>query len=123
MLSLVPGPGMEMSIVSEVQAWLLALDRGEYAKSWETAAESFHTVVTKEQWMERSEQVRKPLGAVISRKVSETRRMTTFPGLPDGSYFEVKFDSSFAGLKSAVETVTFALEKDGQWKAAGYFIR
>jgi hypothetical protein len=28
-----------------------------------------------------------------------------------------------AAGKSAIETVTFMLEKDGHWKAAGYFIK
>ena len=35
----------------------------------------------------------------------------------------MRFDTSFANKKSAVETVTFRLEKDGHWKSAGYFIK
>jgi hypothetical protein len=34
----------------------------------------------------------------------------------------MQFQASFANKKSAVETVTFMLEKDGQWRAAEYFI-
>lgn len=78
--------------------------------------------MTKEEWVAKSEQIRKTLGAVISRKLGASQQMASFPGLPDGSYFEVKFDSSFAGLKAAVETVSFSLEKDGQWKAVAYLI-
>jgi hypothetical protein len=35
----------------------------------------------------------------------------------------MQFNASFANKKSATETVTFMLEKDGQWRAAGYFIK
>jgi hypothetical protein len=35
----------------------------------------------------------------------------------------MQFDTSFANKKSAVETVTFMQEKDGNWKAAGYYIK
>jgi hypothetical protein len=34
----------------------------------------------------------------------------------------MQFETSFANKKSAIETVTFMQEKDGQWKSAGYFI-
>jgi hypothetical protein len=35
----------------------------------------------------------------------------------------MQFDTSFENKKSAVETVTFMREKDGTWKAAGYYIK
>jgi hypothetical protein len=49
--------------------------------------------------------------------------MTELPGAPDGQYVVMQFETSFANKKSAIETVTFMLEKDGQWKSAGYFIK
>jgi hypothetical protein len=48
--------------------------------------------------------------------------MSTLPGMADGPYFVEKFDTFFAEMPVAVETVTFVLEKDGQWKAASYLI-
>jgi hypothetical protein len=69
------------------------------------------------------ETVRKPLGKLTSRKVNKTQSATSLPGAPDGQYVVVQFDTVFANQPSAVETVTFMLEKDGQWRAAGYFIK
>jgi len=43
--------------------------------------------------------------------------------MPDGSYFIAQFETSFAALTNAVETVEFSLEKDGQWRAISYLIR
>jgi len=35
----------------------------------------------------------------------------------------MQFDTSFINKKDAVETVTFMQEKNGKWKAAGYYIK
>ncbi len=40
----------------------------------------------------------------------------------DGQYVVV-YESSFEHKKSAIEAVTPSLDKDGQWKVSGYFIR
>lgn len=66
---------------------------------------------------------RKPLGGLESRHLDSAQFATDLPGAPDGKYVVMKFDTSFANKKSAIETVTFMLEKDGQWKVAGYFIK
>ena len=42
---------------------------------------------------------------------------------PDGNYVVMQYDTNFSNKKSAVETVTFMEEKDGKWKAAGYYIK
>ncbi len=117
------GKSGRSAVAIAAKEWLSVIDAGDYAQSWEDAAESFHRAVTKEQWVEKSEQVRKPLGEVISRKLAESRQMTTFPGLPQGAYFETQFDTSFAGLKQAKETLTFSQEKSGQWRVIGYLIK
>jgi hypothetical protein len=69
------------------------------------------------------ETFRKPLGNLISRKVKSTQFRKEMPGAPDGEYVGMQFTTSFAGKKTAIETVTFMLEKDDHWKAAGYFIK
>ena len=66
---------------------------------------------------------RKPLGSLVSRKLSNERSTKSLPGAPDGNYVVMQFDTSFSNKKSAVETVTFVQEKDGKWKAAGYYIK
>jgi len=35
----------------------------------------------------------------------------------------MQFATRFEHKQTAVETVTFMQEKDGQWKAAGYYIK
>ena len=105
-----------------VNAWLALMDAGDYAKGWATASEVFRKVVGQEKWVTMSHSVRQPLGAVISRKQTSTEKISSLPGMADGPYFVEKFDTSFAGMSAATETVTFVLEKGGQWKAAAYLI-
>ena len=112
----------EPNSTKTVEAWLAMLDQGDYARSWEEAGESFRQAVTKDAWVATAKQVRQPLGNLISRKVKTTQQTDKLPDMPAGSYFVAVFDTSFAGLKSAAETVIFAKEKKGQWKAAGYLI-
>jgi serine/threonine protein kinase/tetratricopeptide (TPR) repeat protein len=109
--------------IEPAQAWLRDIDAGNYAPSWTNAAQSFQSAISSEKWMESLKQARKPLGSLGSRKVISAEEMSSLPGAPDGRYIVMQFETSFANKKSAVETVTFMLEKDGQWRAAGYYIK
>ena len=117
------GLGAEKAAISAAQTWLAAIDQGDYAQSWQNAAAFFQNAVTGEQWKTSMETFRKPLGDLVSRKLTSAKATAELPGAPAGQYVVMQFETSFANKKSAVETVTFMLEKDGQWKSAGYFIK
>ena len=83
----------------------------------------FKAAVTEKEWEQKVEAARGPLGALFSRKLKSAQYKTELPGAPDGQYVVIQYDSSFANKKSAVETVTPMLDKDGQWRVSGYYIR
>ena len=118
-----PVAEIEKSAVPAAEAWLALVDGAKYAESWKAASALFQGGVTEAAWINSMETFRKPLGNLISRKMVSAQPVKEMPGAPDGQFVVMQFDSSFAGKKSAVETVTFLLENDGQWKAAGYFIK
>jgi Protein of unknown function (DUF4019) len=66
---------------------------------------------------------RKPLGKLLSRKLGKAQNAKSLPGAPDGNYVVMQYDTNFSNKKNAVETVTFMQEKDGKWRAAGYYIK
>ena len=113
----------EKAAVGAAETWLAGVDAGNYSQSWKDAAASFRAAVTEEGWTAAATSVRKPLGALVFRKLKSAQDTKSLPGAPDGEYVFMQFDTSFAAKKSAIETVTFMLEKDGQWRAAGYFVR
>ncbi len=109
--------------VAAAEAWVKLVDHGRYGASWKEAATYFKGAVTREQWEQMLNGARAPLGKVGSRRVTSATFTTHAPGAPDGQYVVVQFDTSFAHKKSAVETVTPMLDKDGKWRVSGYFIR
>jgi hypothetical protein len=118
-----PRTAEQTAAVTAAQQWLAGIDAGHYAESWTDAAESFQGAVTQDKWVSAMESVRKPLGGLKIRTVDSTVTETQMPGAPDGKYVVMQFETAFAKKNSAIETVTFVLEKDGQWKADGYYIK
>lgn len=115
--------GKEKAAVASAEKWLGLVDSGQYAESWKAAATYFRNNVTGQKWNEAMEGMRKPMGELVSRKLKAAAYKTSLPGAPDGEYVVMQFDSSFSNKKSAVETVTAVLGKDGKWRSVGYFIR
>lgn len=120
---LAQNPSKERAAVAAAEKWLSLVDRGKYAESWKESATYFRARVTERKWEQMSRSVREPLGKLISRHLKNATYETSLPGAPDGQYVVMKFDASFVNKKSAVETVTTMMDKDGAWRVVGYFIR
>ena len=105
------------------EAWLALIDSGKYADSWQEASQYFKNAVTKEKWESAMHGNREPLGKLVSRKLRSAQYTTALPGAPDGEYVVIQYDSSFEHKQTAVETITPMLDKDGKWRASGYFIK
>ena len=113
----------EKAATTAAPAWLSQIDAESYSNSWRNASAYFKGAVSEKGWQDALAGARKPLGKLLSRKLNKAQSATSLPGAPDGNYVVMQFDSSFANKKNAVETVTFMREKDGKWKAAGYYIK
>ena len=113
----------EQAATAASQKWLAEIDNGQYGQSWQDASDFFQSKVSQQTWISELTTVRKPLGGLESRNLQFAQYTTQMPGVPEGQYVVMRFGTSFANKKDAIETVTFMQEKDGQWKAAGYFIK
>lgn len=113
----------EQAARTAAQSWLSQIDSGNYARSWKDSSVYFQGAVTEKNWTDALNGTRKPLGKLTSRKLGKAQSATSLPGAPDGNYVVMQFNTSFSNKKDAVETVTFMQEKDGKWKAAGYYIK
>jgi len=109
--------------IAAAEKWLRIVDEEKYAESWQETAERFKRSVTADQWRQALDGTRKPLGKQIARKVKKSSYVTSVPGGPDGQYVIIEFAASFENKKTAIETVTPMLEKDGVWRVAGYYIK
>ena len=112
----------EKAAIAASSAWLSLVDEGKFSESWDQAAGYFKNAVNKDQWIASLKGGRVPLGKVMTRKLKSKMYSKTLPGVPDGEYVVIMFDTQFENKKSAVETVTPMLDKDGKWRVAGYLI-
>jgi hypothetical protein len=126
LLSWIPADANEMAEKRAIEAsntWLKLIDSGQYSESWKTAAELFKGAVNKEQWSQSLNVARKPLGKVIKRSMKSKQYATSLPGVPDGEYVVIQYETVFENKKASVETVTLMIDKDGKWRVSGYYIK
>ncbi|MBW2039291.1 MAG: DUF4019 domain-containing protein [Deltaproteobacteria bacterium] len=116
-------PQAEKVAIKAAQSWLTLVDAERYGESWDEAAEFFKTAVSKEQWQQTMQALRRPLGKNISRELKSKRYCTSLPGAPDGEYVVIQFRASFENKKSAIETVTPMVDRDGKWRVSGYYMK
>ncbi len=109
--------------VTAAEHWLDLVDGGAYDQSWKEAASLFRGVVKEADWVASLNAIRKPLGKAISRNLKGAQFTTELPGVPDGEYVVIQFETSFENKASAVETITPMKDDDGTWRVSGYFIR
>jgi Protein of unknown function (DUF4019) len=105
------------------ETWLGHVDAGDYAGSWHEASAYVQGAITEHAWVASLTRVRTPMGPLLSRQLKQVQHTQSMPGAPDGDYVVMQFDTRFANKQAAVETVTFLQEKQGEWKAAGYYIK
>jgi len=120
-LSVLRGTGWEHEVIAQAQAWLAAIDAGR--ENHNDAAAFFRKQVSREQWEAALSLSRRPLGEARRRSLRAIGEHRSLPGVPDGRYLVMQFESVFARKETAMETVTFMREADGVWRAAGYFIQ
>ena len=102
--------------------WINLVDSRRWDDSWDEAGTIFKSKMPKEKWASTIRPVREPLGVVSSRSVKSVTEATSLPGVPDGEYEVVQYQTKFARKKDAIETVVLTRERSG-WKVDGYFIR
>ena len=63
------------------------------------------------------------MGAKLTRSLKTATVKHELPGVPDGDYVVIQFETRFEHKASAIETITPMKEKDGAWKVSGYFVK
>lgn len=114
-------PKAEKAAVAAAYDWLNLVDNQNYEESWKESAAQFQKNVPKNKWIEKSSNVREPMGGLVDREIDSSKYTTSLPGVPDGEYVIMKFKTQFENKKLAIETITFI--KNDSWGATGYYIK
>jgi hypothetical protein len=119
-----PGPSTAMTPAPDDRAkqWLSLMDDSNYGEAWNQAGSYMRGKITADQFHTQVSGVREPLGAMATRTIRSVQLTKTLPGMRDGQYAVVQFDSSFAHKAAAIETVALTSEKGG-WSVVGYHIK
>ncbi len=102
--------------------WLKIVDVGKYVESWQKSDAFFKSQLTQTEWSVALTGVRTPLGQVKSRSELVAKEYSSLPGVPDGEYLVIQFQTEFQNKKSATETLTLS-KSSGDWLPVGYFIK
>jgi hypothetical protein len=117
------GPSTAMTPAPDDRAkqWVQLVDDNNYSDAYKQMGMMAQNKVGADPWRQKVSSVREPLGAMATRTIKDVKLTKTLPGMRDGQYATVRFDSSFAHKTAAVETVVLTSEKGG-WSVIGYFI-
>jgi hypothetical protein len=113
----------EKQAIAAAKSWLGLTDLEKYGESWDSSADYLKNAVDKDDFVRSLTAARKPLGKMKSRELKSKEYRTSLPGAPDGEYVVIQFKTTFENKKSAIETITPMLGKDGTWKVSGYYIK
>jgi hypothetical protein len=102
--------------------WLKIVDAGEYVESWQKSDAFLKSQLTQTESSAALTGVRTPLGQVRSRSELGAKEYSSLPGVPDGEYLVIQFQTEFQNKTSATETLTLS-KSSGDWLPVGYFIK
>jgi hypothetical protein len=105
------------------KSWLVLQDDGDYARSWAQLSDHVHETISKRKWEEGAVSERARLGKVVSRRFKSAEFTHTVPGLPDGDYLVLQYESQFENKIKALETVVPFRENSDSWRVMAYFIK
>lgn len=112
-----PVTATRSEVADIAQQWLTLVDQGKWDESYRATGTAFQKLNTARIWADTSEQVRVPLGPVVSRSFLSQENLPA----PPAGYEVVKFRTSFANKPDTIETVTLEREK-GSWRVVGVTI-
>jgi len=116
-------PAMSITVSPDDRAkqWLTLVDDQNYADAYQQMGAIGRGKIAVDPWTQKIRDARVPLGAVASRTLKDVKMTKTLPGMRDGQYATIRYDSAFARKAGGVETVTLILE-NGAWSVISYFI-
>ncbi len=118
-----PTQAQERAAQVAAETWLMLLDGGKYAESWQSASGPFQASIPQDQWVGQLGMVRTAYGKASGRRLRVIKYTTTVANASPGEYVVLQYEASFENKTNAVETLTTMLDRDNTWKVAGYYIK
>lgn len=101
------------------KGWLTLVDTEKFEKSWDSSSKVLQLTVPRAQWVKILEQIRKPLGKVVSRQITDVRISKDPHGLPPGDYMVFVYHTKFGNKSDGYEMLTLVFD-EGKWQVMTY---
>lgn len=108
--------------VAAAEAWLRLIDEAKYEESYKEASAFFRNSVSEAEWIRAIATFRAPHGKAVSRKKISTSTSPDEPGLPEGEYVVVKYETNFEKKADCTEDVMCTKDPEGKWRVVGYHL-
>ena len=103
-------------------AFVTLLDRRAWQASWDASGSYFQSQIAADAWAGTIAPLREPLGPVKSRVLKRVTQSTSLPGVPNGEFEILEYETQFEARPDTVETVVLGVV-GGKWEVMGYFLR
>jgi len=116
-----PATSLVVSPDDRAKQWMTLVDDQNYSDAYQQMGAAGRAKISADNWIEKIRSMRAPLGAMSSRTLKDVKMTKTLPGMRDGQYAAVRYDTAFAHKTDGVESVNL-ISENGAWSVIGYSI-
>lgn len=113
---------LSSAALTSAERFTAAVDREDYQAAYSIASPILRLKNKQEQWVDEVGQSFQLLGKAKERELMVVRSRDSYPGLPDGNYLIVSYQTETEYKAKAVE-VLLLKEQDESWQVCRYTIR
>lgn len=104
------------------EAFVVAIDKNDYRSAYANASPILRLSFKQDTWIEQQSLSFQLLGKALKRQLMTVRSRESYPGLPDGNYLIVSYQTQTEYKSGAIE-VLLLKEQDEGWQVCKYSIR
>ena len=108
--------------IAIAETFSATIDAQNYQAAYQSGSKFLHLTAPESQWVSETERTREILGSTQQRKLIAVKSISTYPGLPDGEYMLVFFETKMENKAKAAEVLLMA-QIDGAWKVCSYHLK
>lgn len=108
--------------ISKAEQFISLIDKQDYQAAYLSGSELLKLYFTENEWIIDRARSDKLLGHVLKRKLVTVKARDTYPGLPDGQYMVVYYESQTKLKAKAAEVLLVARNFD-RWEVCSYRLK
>lgn len=109
--------------LSAAQEFAETVDSGSFQAAYLSGSNLLLLAEDEWTWIDQVQTSQRLLGKPLERVLKASRTVQTYPGLPDGTYQLVYFETRTEKKQRAAEVILVEQQENGQWAVCKYSIR